>query len=49
MVDDNYYNLHAAKLMLKNLGYECDIAINGHNAIKLIKDKLKIKDELHVE
>ena len=37
LVEDNPINQKLAKLMLKNLGYECDLATNGVEAIEKVQ------------
>lgn len=40
VIDDNYFNLVAAKILLGEFGLSCDIAISGKKGIKLVKQRL---------
>lgn len=42
LVEDNSINQKLAKVMLKRLGYSCDIASNGAEAITAIDDMIKV-------
>ena len=37
VIDDNHFNLVAAKLLLSEFGVSCDIAISGKKGIRLYK------------
>ena len=43
VIDDNHFNLVAAKLLLSEFGLACDIAISGKKAIKLFKRRLEMQ------
>jgi len=40
LVEDNNVNIKIATMMLKKIGYECDIACNGQEAVNLVKQKV---------
>ena len=42
VIDDNHFNLVAAKLLLSEFGLACDIAISGKKGIKLYKHRLEM-------
>lgn len=42
VVDDNHFNLVAAKLLLGEFGLHCDTAISGQKGLKLIKQRLEL-------
>ena len=43
VIDDNHFNLVAAKLLLSEFGLEVDIAISGKKGIKLYKNRLEMQ------
>lgn len=43
VIDDNHFNLVAAKLLLSEFGLEVDIAISGKKGIKLYKHRLEMQ------
>ena len=40
VIDDNHFNLVAAKLLLGEFGLPCDIAISGPKGLRLVKLRL---------
>ena len=39
IVEDNLFNQKVFKLYLKKLGYDCDISVNGKEAVEAVKSK----------
>jgi len=40
LVEDNSVNIKIATMMLKKIGYDCDIACNGQEAVDLVEQKV---------
>mgnify|MGYP003903444041 CR=1 FL=1 len=44
IVEDNFYNICAIESLFNQLGHQCDISLNGNEAIKAVTKRLESKD-----